>query len=331
MKLSIIVPVYNSEKAINQCLKHIFNSDYKNFEVIVVDDGSTDSTIEKVKKYKCIIIRLKKNKGVANARNVGAKNSTSEFLVFVDSDVLVHKDTFSKMVEKYKSNPKVKSIGAIDSGEYILRNFGEKFITLKRSYAYKWKDKEKFRLFSCIQSECGFIEKRVFNEVKGFDSKYKGVGVEEYELAHRLLKKGYKNYIYRDILYYHYKGSLNRRARELFKRTSTYIPFFLKKRSFESEGCTGSIFDSLMTLFSFLSLISIPLVLLSLKLLIVPIFFLIIILISHIKFLYSLSAKEGFLFSFLSYFASIYLYTTTGFGIIYGLYKVLIREYDENE
>ena len=171
----------------------------------------------------------------------------------------------------------------------------------------------------------------MFNEVKGFDSKYKGVGVEEYELAHRLLKKGYKNYIYRDILYYHYKGSLNRRARELFKRTSTYIPFFLKKRSFESEGCTGSIFDSLMTLFSFLSLISIPLVLLSLKLLIVPLFFLIIILISHIKFLYSLSAKEGFLFSFLSYFASIYLYTTTGFGIIYGLYKVLIREYDENE
>ncbi len=326
MKLSIIVPVHNSKKTIDQCLKHIFDSYYKNFEVIVVDDCSTDSTIEKVKKYNCKIIRLKKNKGVANARNIGAENSKSKFLVFVDSDILVYEDTFSKMVEEYKSNPEIKSIGAIDSGEYISGKFGEKFITLKRSYAYKWKAKEKCRLFSCIQSECGFIEKSVFDDVNGFDLKYKDVGVEEYEFAHRLLRKGYKNCIYRDILYRHYKGSLNRRARELFKRTSTYVPLFLRKRSFESEGCTGSVFDSLMTLFSFLSIMSVPLGLISAKLLIIPVFFLMIILVSHIRFLYSMSAKEGILFSFLSYFASIYLYIATGFGIVYGVYN-LIRLY----
>lgn len=89
-KVTIIVPAYNTEKYINKCLTSLINQTYKNIEIIVVNDGSTDNTNEIVENFAYSDDRIKlfniENSGVSNARNFAIKNSTGNYIAFVDSD-----------------------------------------------------------------------------------------------------------------------------------------------------------------------------------------------------------------------------------------------------
>ena len=91
IKLSIIIPIHNSEKYLSKCLKSVCNQHAKDIEVILIDDNSSDSSVKIVKKYKdkfkfIKAIFLKKNKGVSFCRNAGMKHSIGEYLYFIDSD-----------------------------------------------------------------------------------------------------------------------------------------------------------------------------------------------------------------------------------------------------
>jgi len=95
--LSIIVPVYNAEHTLKQCLDSIVNQPIKNFEIIVVDDGSRDDSqsiiLEYVQKYPGLIKSFTKvNKGPGDTRNFGIKNSSGQYIAFVDSDDFIEPD-----------------------------------------------------------------------------------------------------------------------------------------------------------------------------------------------------------------------------------------------
>ena len=100
--ISIIVPVYNTEKYIECCLDSIMKQDYPNFEVILVNDGSTDESgiiIQKYKeKYKNISYIKQENKGVGAARNAGIKVAKGDYISFVDSDDLIMEDYCSHLL-----------------------------------------------------------------------------------------------------------------------------------------------------------------------------------------------------------------------------------------
>lgn len=100
--ISIIVPVYNTEKYIERCLDSIMKQDYPNFEVILVNDGSTDESgiiIQKYKeKYKNISYIKQENKGVGAARNAGIKVAKGDYISFVDSDDLIMEDYCSHLL-----------------------------------------------------------------------------------------------------------------------------------------------------------------------------------------------------------------------------------------
>jgi glycosyltransferase involved in cell wall biosynthesis len=102
MKISIIIPTYNEEAVIEDCLNSLSKQSLKDFELIIVDDGSTDSTLEKVKtnsSIKNISVLTQNHLGAGAARNLGAKNAKGEILVFVDSDMTFDKN-FLKMLIK---------------------------------------------------------------------------------------------------------------------------------------------------------------------------------------------------------------------------------------
>lgn len=108
-KLSIIVPVYNSEKYLDKCIKSIIEQTYNNLELILVDDGSIDNSPRICDNYACIDKRVKvihtNNNGVSTARNIGLKMATGEYLTFVDSDdCLCTKDSYKVAMEKFSLN-----------------------------------------------------------------------------------------------------------------------------------------------------------------------------------------------------------------------------------
>ena len=96
-KVSVIIPVYNVEKYLRQCLDSICNQTFKNIEIIIVNDCSPDNSLQIIKEYqqkddRIVLVDLKQNGGLANARNTGIKNSKCKYITFVDSDDWVSKD-----------------------------------------------------------------------------------------------------------------------------------------------------------------------------------------------------------------------------------------------
>ena len=104
--ISIIVPVYNTEKHIERCLDSIMKQDYPNFEVILVNDGSTDESgiiIQKYKeKYKNISYIKQENKGVGAARNAGIKVAKGDYISFVDSDDYIDYNMYEELFDVIK-------------------------------------------------------------------------------------------------------------------------------------------------------------------------------------------------------------------------------------
>ena len=105
-KFSIIVPVYNVEKYIDNCLKSIKNQTYKDYEVIVVNDGTKDNSMDIVKKYDVAVVE-QKNQGLSAARNTGVKHATGEYLIFLDSDDSWNKDLLKELNKSLKNKPDV--------------------------------------------------------------------------------------------------------------------------------------------------------------------------------------------------------------------------------
>lgn len=101
MLISVIVPVYNVEKYLKECLDSLLNQTYKDIEIIIVDDGSTDNSgkicDEYKNKNKNINVIHKKNEGLGFARNTGLENVHGEYVTFVDSDDYVEKDFIEKL------------------------------------------------------------------------------------------------------------------------------------------------------------------------------------------------------------------------------------------
>jgi len=104
--ISIIIPAYQHRKEIEECLKSIFHQTFKDYEIIVVNDGSTDNILEVLEKYKNKIkIISQENKGAAAARNVGYANSQGEFILFCDADVILKPEMLEKLLNALKNNP----------------------------------------------------------------------------------------------------------------------------------------------------------------------------------------------------------------------------------
>ena len=113
--VSIIVPVYNSEQYLHRCLESIINQNYKNIEILLIDDGSTDNSGRICDEYAHNDHRIKiihtKNNGPASARNIGIDNSKGEFIFFLDSDDSIENNAISLLMENYNQYRADMTIG----------------------------------------------------------------------------------------------------------------------------------------------------------------------------------------------------------------------------
>ena len=106
--ISIIVPVYRTEKYLDRCVESIVNQTYKNLEIILVDDGSPDDCPkmcdEWAKKDKRIKVIHKENGGVSSARNIGIKSAKGKYIGFVDSDDYIEKEMYESLIDVLNKN-----------------------------------------------------------------------------------------------------------------------------------------------------------------------------------------------------------------------------------
>ena len=108
--VSVIIPMYNSEKTIINCLESLRAQSYKNFEVILINDGSKDNSLSLVEDFKRdndlnISVHTKQNGGVSSARNIGIQFARGEFLVFIDADDSVSTEHLSSLLSGILENP----------------------------------------------------------------------------------------------------------------------------------------------------------------------------------------------------------------------------------
>jgi len=249
--LSIIIPAYNSEKIIKDCLNKIIKETKKiKSEIIVVDDKSTDETVKVVKKIKGVkLIKLKKNKGVGNARNVGAEKAKFAILCFIDSDIIISKNSIYNLLKRFHKNDSVGSVSATQNTINLNKeDWTSNFVCLKSCYGTESIKVEKD--FSSISSEFCIISKKLFNKIGRWKALY-GAGGEEFDLGYKIRKLNKKNIKLKSSGYSGHWYSLKERSIRIISRTEKYIPILLKKKNFDSKGTfatAGQAFSSFITL-----------------------------------------------------------------------------------
>jgi len=250
---SVIIPSFNAKKYLKACIASILKNNHPYYEIILVDNGSTDGSISFIRKKfkshpdKIKIVALDKNYGPATARNEGARIAKGKFLAFLDSDTQVHPDWINEGLKCFSKIPKVAAVQCklllisdkkkIDYvGEY-LSNLG--FLVPLAKYGEKDKGQyDSIRHILAAKSAGMFIRKKAFEKAGGFDDDY-FIFVEETDLGWRTWLAGFEVvFCPASVVYHHFSAS-----REIFDRktnnrlvrfhgTKNYILTLFKNLSF---------------------------------------------------------------------------------------------------
>lgn len=184
MKLSIIIPVYNCEKYIDKCFESLIRQDFKDFEIIAINDGSTDNSLKSIEKYckKYDFIKLidKENEGQGVARNIGIKIAHGEYVTFVDSDdYLSGKDSIRLLYNQMKKNDLdllIYNYNIVINDKIISNNLNlkENKIFKKEEILTSFLETNEVEGFSCnkifkrdilIKNNINFLEHKKFEDI----------------------------------------------------------------------------------------------------------------------------------------------------------------------
>jgi GT2 family glycosyltransferase len=200
--LSVIVPVYNSLQELTLCLAALQQSAYEDFEVIVVDDGSSQPLEALVRSYEFRYLKLAGPLGPARARNRGVEIARGHYVVFIDADVCVHKHTLERFAEAFAASPELAAVlGSYDEAPWHT-NFFSQYKNLFHHYVHQQGDGET----GTFWSGCGAMRRDVFLAFGGFDEgRYRRPAIEDIELGTLVKEAGYRMILDRRIQAKHLK------------------------------------------------------------------------------------------------------------------------------
>jgi cellulose synthase/poly-beta-1,6-N-acetylglucosamine synthase-like glycosyltransferase len=231
-KVSVIIPNYNSCDII-EGLKVLDKEEYKNFEVIVVDDCSSNDCglivsnfIKNKKKFKQIC--LSENKGPAVARNIGAKSAEGDILLFTDSDCKPCKSWISKMVKPFSDSNVVGVSGTYKTWnkDKLVARFVGYEIALRHE---RLKSRENIDF---IGTFCAGYKRDVFLRVGGFDEKFRIASGEDTELSYRLSSLGYKmKFVSNAYVFHKHPDNLSWYMKQKFGRGFWRVRLYNKHKS----------------------------------------------------------------------------------------------------
>lgn len=197
LRVSIVIPVYNRASLIGSVIEALLDQAYRPFEIIIVDDGSTDNTERIVSSYQVKYI-YQENRGPAAARNRGFRESGGDIIAFIDSDCIARKDWLENLIKGFDS----PEVGAV-AGSYDIAN-PESLLSRLIHEEIKWRHSGFKGYIRAFGSYNVAIRREVFEKVGGFDETYRTASGEDNDLSYRILKAGYKIRFMPDALVAHY-------------------------------------------------------------------------------------------------------------------------------
>jgi len=253
--ISVIIPNYNKSVTIGKCLEAAFSSRYENFEVIAVDDCSTDNSVEVIKKFPCKLIQLEKHSGASKARNTGAENSSGEVLFFTDSDCLLKEDALA-----LASKTICESKNIVIGGTYTRLPYDDSFFSTFQSIFINYSETKK-KDPDYIPAHALIIDAQLFRDSGGFQEDFLPI-LEDVEFSHRLRRSGCKLVMNPEILVQHiFNFSLLRSLRNAVRKSMYWIIYSIKNRDMIADSGTASaelkingvsfFLNALLVLFSF--------------------------------------------------------------------------------
>lgn len=204
-KISVIIPVYNTSIYLRQCLDSVLNQDFEDYEVICVNDGSTDNSLDILREYEEKSSKIKVinqiNSGVAKTRNTGLKNASGDFLAFLDSDDFIKENYLSKLYNT-----------AINTGsDIVICNFYRYYeqINLAKPVFYKFRrgQFDKYKILKGLIPD-NLIHSYLWNklwkrEIFENHNAFPNMKFEDLAIMPELIYKADKITVINDALYYY--------------------------------------------------------------------------------------------------------------------------------
>jgi glycosyltransferase involved in cell wall biosynthesis len=186
--ISVVIPVFNDSENLRHCLAALKQSSVRDFEVIVVDDGSADDSARIATKAGAIVVRTRQQRGPAAARNLGARRAAAPLIFFLDSDVCAHPNTLGHVVSELNAHPEVAAV----IGSYDKSPLEERFVSQYKNLFHHFVHQTARREASTFWTGCGAIRRDVFIGMGGFDTSFNRPAIEDIELGVRMLRAGHR-------------------------------------------------------------------------------------------------------------------------------------------
>jgi glycosyltransferase involved in cell wall biosynthesis len=189
--VSVIIPTYNRAHLIGRAIQSVLNQTYQDFELIIVDDGSSDNTEEVVKNFDDDRIRFfqnEDNQGAALARNLGAKIARGIYLAFLDSDDLWYQDYLSRQVSTIELS--LPDVGMVCCG---IKQINQDFYKELKPSIIGFQFSDHLKRASGICTSAFVVRRSAFDEIGGFDNELKSF--QDFEFLLRISSKYKVNYI----------------------------------------------------------------------------------------------------------------------------------------
>lgn len=200
--LSVIVPCYNSSAMLRRCLTAMRATDYDDYEVLIVDDGSTEDIESIVREFGYGYMRIDGPGGPALARNRGVERVRGRYVVFVDADCCVHPDTLRRFAEAFAADPSIDSVMGAYDNDPADPGFVSQYKNLFHHYVHQANDGDA----STFWAGCGAIRRDVFLKFGGFDEvRYRRPAIEDIELGTWMHAAGYRIVLDRRVQCQHLK------------------------------------------------------------------------------------------------------------------------------
>ncbi len=182
--VSVAIPVYNGEKYVSVCIESLLNQTMKPDEIIVIDDGSTDDTIEIASQHPIKLLKHEKNKGLAEARNTSLKNAVGDIIIFIDCDAKAENDYIENMVKNYTEDT-IAGVGG-KAIEIPLGGLANNYRSLFNVQEWGERGETDF-----LRGVCFSFRKAVLEEIGGFNPYHRTNG-EDVDICRRIVNRGYK-------------------------------------------------------------------------------------------------------------------------------------------